>query len=66
MQVAYTLLVPCLLFTKVGATLTQQSASSLLGIPLLATVQVRQDVPTDVLAKLIQTSHDCWLSKLYG
>ena len=39
-QVAFTMLVPCLLLTKVAATLAQQPSSALLAIPLLATAQV--------------------------
>lgn len=40
LQVAFTLLVPCLLFTKVGSTLAQQPSLHLLAIPLVNTLQV--------------------------
>lgn len=40
-QVAFNIMLPCMLFTKVGATLAATSDWSLLGIPLAATMQVR-------------------------
>ena len=40
MQVAFKLLVPCLLFTKVASVTAQQGSLQVLSVPLLAAVQV--------------------------
>ena len=40
MQVAFKLLVPCLLLTKVASVTAQQGGLQLLSVPLLAAVQV--------------------------
>ena len=40
-QVAFNALIPCMLFTKVGATLAARPDPALLAIPLVAAAQVR-------------------------
>ena len=40
MQVAYKLLVPCLLFTKVASVTAQQRSLQLASVPILAAAQV--------------------------
>lgn len=42
LQVAFNLFIPCMLFTKVASTLASQPHVSLLAIPLVAMLQVRQ------------------------
>lgn len=40
-QVAFNALIPCMLFTKVGATLAARPDPALLAIPLVAATQAR-------------------------
>ncbi len=47
-QVAFNALIPCMLFTKVGATLAAQSDPALLVIPLVALAQARSQATTQV------------------
>ena len=49
LQVAFNALIPCMLFTKVGATLAAQSDAALLVIPLVALAQARSPAATQVL-----------------
>ena len=44
-QVAFNALIPCMLFTKVGATLAARPDPALLAIPLVAAAQVRRQAP---------------------
>lgn len=49
LQVAFNALIPCMLFTKVGATLAARPDPALLAIPLVAAAQARRRGPVQVL-----------------
>ena len=48
---AFNALIPCMLFTKVGATLAARPDPALLAIPLVAAAQVRRRGPMQVLCE---------------